>query len=695
MEVDPKQRYQTAGELLADVQRAAQLAARSQARAVGTAGGAAISVATPAPRAGVDRRGRSPAWRSSARSPPPGWRTGPPTLTDRDSILIGQFENTTADPVFDETLSDGAEGPARAVAVPRHHPGPTDPRDAATRCSGPPTSGSTHAVAREVCQRLGVKAMLDGIDRGARQPLRADARPPPTARPARRSRASRPKRRPRSGARRARRDRVVDADQARRIAAVDQAVRRADRAGDHAVAGGAQGLHARPRGAAARARARVGRLLQPGDRKRPASSRRPTRRCRPSMAASANGGAAKSTRGSPTASPGGSASASGCSSPTSTTTASPAIRTSRRDAGAVEGGVSARLPAGQRAGADPQPARPLRSRGRRSAGGAAAQSRPSVPAVEPGVRLSRARPLRGGAQRSAEQAVKLGVATTPTRRLLYQLGLVAGDGSAAAHLDWAKGKPREFDLVSAQAQIAGVRRTPARGGRALSTRDRHGARRAALQRHGVGLRGAPRADRGALPRSVGADRPHHATSSRRIDAEADAPGDAAALSRRGGASAWSAWSRKRRRWCAGAEQRYPESTLSARCSCPRRGRRSRSTAASRLRRSRRCERRHRPSSARSPAWCPSTCAAKRYLLQARYPAAVAASTKQVLDHRGSRSVRAGDAAGASRLARARARSGDRRQRAARLRRAVQDSGRTADADFAADSLAARAEYAGS
>ena len=58
------------------------------------------------------------------------------------------------------------------------------------------------------------------------------------------------------------------------------------------------------------------------------------------------------------------------------------------------------------------------------------------------------------ARRTAEEAVKLGVETTPTRRLLYQLGLVAGDGSAAAHLTWAKSKPREFDLVSAEAQAA-------------------------------------------------------------------------------------------------------------------------------------------------------------------------------------------------------------------------------------------------
>ena len=58
------------------------------------------------------------------------------------------------------------------------------------------------------------------------------------------------------------------------------------------------------------------------------------------------------------------------------------------------------------------------------------------------------------ARTTAGEAVKLGVETTPTRRLLYQLGLIAGDGSAATHLAWAKDRPREFDLVSAQAQAA-------------------------------------------------------------------------------------------------------------------------------------------------------------------------------------------------------------------------------------------------
>jgi tetratricopeptide (TPR) repeat protein len=58
------------------------------------------------------------------------------------------------------------------------------------------------------------------------------------------------------------------------------------------------------------------------------------------------------------------------------------------------------------------------------------------------------------ARKVAEEAVALGVATTPTRRLLFQLGRMAGDGSEQSQLEWAKARPREFDLISAQAQAA-------------------------------------------------------------------------------------------------------------------------------------------------------------------------------------------------------------------------------------------------
>jgi tetratricopeptide (TPR) repeat protein len=59
------------------------------------------------------------------------------------------------------------------------------------------------------------------------------------------------------------------------------------------------------------------------------------------------------------------------------------------------------------------------------------------------------------AKQVAEQAVTLGVATVPTRRLLYHALVLEGDLAAAQRqLDWAAGNPREFDLVAAQAQVA-------------------------------------------------------------------------------------------------------------------------------------------------------------------------------------------------------------------------------------------------
>ena len=59
------------------------------------------------------------------------------------------------------------------------------------------------------------------------------------------------------------------------------------------------------------------------------------------------------------------------------------------------------------------------------------------------------------ARQTAERAVTLEIETLPTRRLLYQLAIVAGDEQAAArHVEWAKDKPREFDMVGARAQAA-------------------------------------------------------------------------------------------------------------------------------------------------------------------------------------------------------------------------------------------------
>jgi tetratricopeptide (TPR) repeat protein len=60
------------------------------------------------------------------------------------------------------------------------------------------------------------------------------------------------------------------------------------------------------------------------------------------------------------------------------------------------------------------------------------------------------------ARQTAERAVELQVETLPTRRLLYQLAVMDGNLQAAAlQLEWAKDKPREFDMIDARAQAAG------------------------------------------------------------------------------------------------------------------------------------------------------------------------------------------------------------------------------------------------
>ena len=58
------------------------------------------------------------------------------------------------------------------------------------------------------------------------------------------------------------------------------------------------------------------------------------------------------------------------------------------------------------------------------------------------------------ARKVAESIVARGIETVPTRRLLYQLAVLDGDEAAArAQLEWAAGSPRGFDLTGARAQV--------------------------------------------------------------------------------------------------------------------------------------------------------------------------------------------------------------------------------------------------
>jgi serine/threonine protein kinase/tetratricopeptide (TPR) repeat protein len=161
------------------------------------------------------------------------------------------------------------------------------------------------------------------------------------------------------------------------------------------------------------------------------------------------------------------------------------------------------------------------------------------------------------AKKTAEEAVKLGVETTPTRRLLYQIGMVSGDGSAAAHLAWAKDKPREFDLVSAQAQVAAF------GGRMREASDLY--ERAIDLALARGLKGTASGYSAHLAWTTALYRSKDAAASvrriiGRVDDEADAPGTVPRF-RVGAAFGLSGALSEAQALVTRAEQRYPDSTL--------------------------------------------------------------------------------------------------------------------------------------
>jgi tetratricopeptide (TPR) repeat protein len=162
------------------------------------------------------------------------------------------------------------------------------------------------------------------------------------------------------------------------------------------------------------------------------------------------------------------------------------------------------------------------------------------------------------ARTTAQQAVKLGIETTPTRRLLYQIGLTLGDGTADAHLIWARGKPREFDLVSAQAQAASFR------GRLHEATDLY--QRSIDMAIARGLSGtasgyaAHLAWTEAIYRSPRDSAAHIRAVIGRIESEADTPGTVPRF-RAGVAYALAGLTAEAQSLAADAQQRYPESTF--------------------------------------------------------------------------------------------------------------------------------------
>ena len=84
-----------------------------------------------------------------------------PALTDKDTILVADFVNTTGDQVFDETLRQALSAQLRQspfldiFSEDRVH-------DALKFMDRPPDERVTREIAREICERNGIKAMLIG-----------------------------------------------------------------------------------------------------------------------------------------------------------------------------------------------------------------------------------------------------------------------------------------------------------------------------------------------------------------------------------------------------------------------------------------------------------------------------------------------------------------------------------------------------
>ncbi|HEY6047113.1 MAG TPA: protein kinase, partial [Pyrinomonadaceae bacterium] len=84
-----------------------------------------------------------------------------PALTDRDTILVADFVNTTGDQVFDETLKQALSAQLRQspfldiFSEDRVH-------DALKFMDRAPNEPVTREIAREICERNGIKAMLIG-----------------------------------------------------------------------------------------------------------------------------------------------------------------------------------------------------------------------------------------------------------------------------------------------------------------------------------------------------------------------------------------------------------------------------------------------------------------------------------------------------------------------------------------------------
>src|SRR5437868_14018265 len=88
-------------------------------------------------------------------------RPGGKKLTDKDAVLLADFVNTTGDPVFDGTLKQALAVQLEQSPYLNLFP-ESRIREALRYMGRSPDTRVSSDVAREICQREGVKAMLSG-----------------------------------------------------------------------------------------------------------------------------------------------------------------------------------------------------------------------------------------------------------------------------------------------------------------------------------------------------------------------------------------------------------------------------------------------------------------------------------------------------------------------------------------------------
>ncbi|HUR42418.1 MAG TPA: serine/threonine-protein kinase, partial [Verrucomicrobiae bacterium] len=157
LEKDPADRYQTARELVVDLRRLTRASNETASAGAGRAAPApsrrGLLLLTAGALLAIAAIGGGYLYSLNSRRPAP--------LTDKETVVLADFDNTTGDPVFDGTLRQGL---AIQLQQSTFLSLTSDARiGQLVRLMGQPEGAKlTPAVARNVCERMGGGAVLDG-----------------------------------------------------------------------------------------------------------------------------------------------------------------------------------------------------------------------------------------------------------------------------------------------------------------------------------------------------------------------------------------------------------------------------------------------------------------------------------------------------------------------------------------------------